>query len=278
MRARRDCSTTTLGDDAAVVLLPLGSHGVLGFETTSEELDASSVDLARILAANIEVALDRAEREARLETQNERLEQFASIASHDLCNPMATAEGYLEAYRESGDPAHADEIEAALERMDRLTDDLLELARHGRIVEPIDLVAVVERAWGSVPTDDAVLDLGADLEGTTYGDAERVQEALENLFRNSMEHGHTSANVGVCVRLERLRNGIAVSDDGPGIPDSKKGEVFDLGYTDSIDGTGYGLYIVDQIVTAHDWSIRVTDTDADDGGARFEITGLEFDD
>ncbi|USZ71166.1 PAS domain-containing sensor histidine kinase [Natronosalvus halobius] len=267
---------TTLADGAVVAVLPLGSHGVLAFETTSGTLEPFSVDLAQILAANVEVALDRAEREARLQSQNERLEQFASIVSHDLRNPMSTARGYLEAYRDSGDPAHADEIEHALDRMERLTDEMLELARHGRIVasvEPVELAVVVDRAWRNVPTEDAVLE--HDLEGVTYGDSERVQEALENLFRNSVEHGLERTAGGGRIRVERLPRGFAVEDDGPGIPDSRKDEAFDLGYTGSVDGTGYGLYIVEQIVTGHDWSIRVTD--GEDGGARFEITGLEFD-
>ncbi|WP_312911198.1 PAS domain-containing sensor histidine kinase [Natronosalvus caseinilyticus] len=284
---------TTLKDGAVVAVLPLGSHGVLGFETTSGTLEPFSVDLAQILAANVEVALDRAEREARLQSQNERLEQFASIVSHDLRNPMSTARGYLEAYRDSGDPNHADEIEHALDRMGRLTGEMLELARHGRIVdsvEPVELATVVDRAWRNVPTDDAVLE--NELKGVTYGDSERVQEALENLFRNSVEHGstnHSLANAhenavehglertagGGRIRVERIPQGFAVEDNGPGIPDSRKDEVFDLGYTGSVDGTGYGLYIVEQIVTGHDWSIRVAD--GEDGGARFEITGLEFD-
>ncbi|WP_425499219.1 sensor histidine kinase [Natronosalvus rutilus] len=248
---------------------------MLGFETTSGTLEPFSVDLAQILAANVEVALDRAEREARLQSQNERLEQFASIVSHDLRNPMSTARGYLEAYRDSGDPAHADEVEHALDRMERLTGEMLELARHGRIVdsvEPVDLAAVVDRAWRNVPIDDAVLK--HDLEGVTYGDSERVQ-ALENLFRNAGEHGLERTAGGGRIRVERIPRGFAVEDDGPGIPDSRKDEVFDLGYTGSVDGTGYGLYIVEQIVTGHDWSIRVAD--GEDGGARFEITGLEFD-
>ena len=49
--------------------------------------------------------------------------------------------------------------------------------------------------------------------------------------------------------------------------------VFDPGYTTNDDGTGFGLAIVDQIATAHGWEIRATD--ADGGGARFEITGVE---
>jgi signal transduction histidine kinase len=50
--------------------------------------------------------------------------------------------------------------------------------------------------------------------------------------------------------------------------------VFDLGYSSDPDGTGFGLAIVTEIVESHGWSVTVTDSDA--GGARFEISGVEF--
>ena len=50
--------------------------------------------------------------------------------------------------------------------------------------------------------------------------------------------------------------------------------MFDTGHTTAQQGTGLGLSIVEQIVEGHDWDIRITD--ANNGGARFEITGVEF--
>jgi len=63
--------------------------------------------------------------------------------------------------------------------------------------------------------------------------------------------------------------GFYVEDDGPGIPEKNREEIFDRGVTTEDDGTGFGLAIVDVIVGAHDWSITVTDSET--GGARFEI-------
>ena len=50
--------------------------------------------------------------------------------------------------------------------------------------------------------------------------------------------------------------------------------MFEPGYSEDEEGTGFGLAIVQQIVEAHDWRIRVTD--GEDGGARFEITDVVF--
>jgi len=71
----------------------------------------------------------------------------------------------------------------------------------------------------------------------------------------------------------RQINGFYVEDDGPGIPEAKRAAVFEAGYSSSENGTGFGLRIVKQVVTTHGWDIRVTDVS--EGGARFEITGVE---
>ncbi|PSQ00897.1 histidine kinase, partial [Halobacteriales archaeon QS_5_70_17] len=78
-----------------------------------------------------------------------------------------------------------------------------------------------------------------------------MQQLLENLFRNAIEHGGPD----VTVRVEPMANGFAVADDGPGIPPAGYQRVFDVGYTTAEDGTGCGSRIVRQIVDAHGWDI-----------------------
>lgn len=99
------------------------------------------------------------------------------------------------------------------------------------------------------------------------GDADRLYELFENLFRNAFEHGSTDG--GVTVRVGPLDAGFYVEDDGQGIPDNRGQEIFDHGFTTD-DGNGYGL----SIVNAHGWDVGVAESDT--GGARFEITGIEF--
>jgi signal transduction histidine kinase len=71
-----------------------------------------------------------------------------------------------------------------------------------------------------------------------------------------------------------LDDGFYVADDGPGIPPDDHEEVFTTGYTTAVEGTGFGLRIVEQVAEAHGWDVDVTDGSA--GGARFEITTVEF--
>jgi len=65
-----------------------------------------------------------------------------------------------------------------------------------------------------------------------------------------------------------------VADNGPGIPAAKREEIFDRGYSTQQDGTGFGLAIAEEVIEAHGATISVTDSE--DGGARFEIHGLEI--
>jgi PAS domain S-box-containing protein len=235
------------------------------------------------------VIRDIHERKAR----EERLSEFASVVSHDLRNPLNVVQGRLSLALESGDVSHLDAAAGAADRMEQLIEDLLTLARQGDSVgsvERIDVATAAERAWESVDTVGATLELA----GTTVVDAdpERFRELLENLFRNSVEHGvyqHSATydaisrrppndsslrdltvTVGTMSADDDGPTGFYVADDGPGIPPENREKVFDRGYTTAKGGTGFGLAIVEDIATAHGWAVRATESDA--GGARFEFT------
>ncbi|SEO55545.1 PAS domain S-box-containing protein [Halogranum amylolyticum] len=135
---------------------------------------------------------DQRERERELRRQNERLDEFASIVSHDLRNPLTVASGYLDLARETNDDANLEKVDAALGRMERLVENLLRLARKGQIVgetTPVELRTVATEAWGHVETADVELVLSLPTDETIDADYDRLVDLLENLFRNSVEHG-----------------------------------------------------------------------------------------
>ncbi|WP_347877779.1 GAF domain-containing protein [Halobacterium sp. R2-5] len=211
-------------------------------------------------------------RESELATQNDRLEEFASVLSHDLRNPLNVAEGSVELARTERDSEALQRASRALDRMNELVEDVLTLARTGQRVSEfasVDLREVAAGAWQTTATEDATLDVAASL-GPVAGDESRVRELFENLFRNAVEH----TNDDVSVTVGELDGGFYVADDGPGIPDSDRGEVFDAGFSTAADGTGFGLNIVRSIADAHGWDVRVTESET--GGARFEFTGAEM--
>lgn len=208
-----------------------------------------------------------------LERQNDRLKEFTDILSHDLKNPLNVLDGRIELYQQTGDPEHVKKVKQTIDRMDRLVEDLLRIARQGRVVRDpgkIDLSEVIETAREGTLPRTATLDY--DPVPKLMGDDDRLCQMFENLFRNATEHGGKSVTVRVAPREDGT--GFYVADDGPGIPDEIKSEVFDHGFSTESNDSGFGLSIVRTIIEAHGWDISVTD--AAGGGARFDITNTEF--
>jgi len=281
------------------------------------------------------IARDISERTAQkrqLRRQNEQLEQFASVISHDLRSPLSVAKAGVTVARRTGE-GHGDSLERvgrAHDRMGTLIENLLRLARNGQTMdetdlEEIELSAVVTRSWQTVSTDGAELCVEADQ--SVVADESRLRQLVENLIRNSVEHGSTSSRpqaddsvehgstssqrdshadnsvehgstssrpqaddsvehgstarqstatnetTDLTVRVGTLPGGFYIEDDGQGISESEREAIFEPGYTTHDEGTGYGLEIVRTVAEAHGWEINVTD--AAEGGARFEITGVE---
>jgi len=333
------------------IILPLGEYGIVVVGATEPaDFDEVGVWLARILANTVEAALDRAAREQeslehrrRLERQNERLDEFAGIVSHDLRNPLQVATARVGLLQEEMDSEHLDAIDRSHDRMATLIDDLLALGREGETVldiEPVDLESVARACWDTVGEPDASLVVETD--ATVRADRRRLQQLLENLVGNSVEHGSTRpvsqarqdtdgtrsadpavadapddavedgsttsrpqadesvqgnpSDPAVTVTVGTLadESGFYVADDGPGIPEAQRDDVFSSGFSTSEDGTGFGLSIVEHVADAHGWSVHVTDHESGDGtderdgsgtretdrspGARFEITGIDVTD
>ncbi|MGB9985459.1 PAS domain S-box protein [Salarchaeum japonicum] len=223
--------------------------------------------IAGVVTNNRDIT-ERKHHERELERQNEQLEQFAGVVSHDLRNPLSVADGYLTLARETQDSDALAEVARAHERMNDLIEDLLALARRGDGVQTetaLDLATVAEDAWQHVPTESATLDIATT--GTVYADRAILQQLLENLFRNATEHG------GDTITIALHENGFTVADDGPGIPEPDRERVFETGYSTRSSGTGLGLAIVAQCAEAHDWTIRATQSP--DGGAQFDLTNVQ---
>jgi signal transduction histidine kinase len=176
-----------------------------------------------------------------------------------------------EMHESEPDTDRIEQIKQAHTRMNDLIDDLLTLARQGETVsdmEPVTLGELAETAWRTVESSHASLQV--ETNQTVRCDTSRLQQLLENLYRNAVEHGGSA----VTVTVGEVDDGFYVEDTGPGIPENEREQVFEPGYSTATDGTGFGLRIVRQVAQAHGWTVRVTESEV--GGARFEITGVEF--
>nr|WP_252718752.1 PAS domain-containing sensor histidine kinase [Haloarcula sp. CBA1122] len=220
---------------------------------------------------------ERVERQRELERQNERLEEFASVVSHDLRNPLNVAQGAVDLLGEPADSEEAEliaKIDRSLDRMGCIIEDVLTLARQGQTVsdpKETELSTLASTAWTWIEAEQASMSVESSTE--LAADSGRVQDLLANLFRNAIEHN--DGDVEIEVGLLESNDGFYIADNGEGVEDDAD-DVFEMGYSSTEDGTGFGLAIVEQVAEAHGWEVSLTDSDS--GGARFEVTDVELHD
>ncbi|MFE9258975.1 ATP-binding protein [Streptomyces sp. NPDC006879] len=218
----------------------------------------------------------------------ERLRHFAADASHELRTPVANIRGHAELALRNRAPV-PDEVRHALQRIDaesqrmsRLVDDLLLLARldAGRPLErePVDLTRLIldsaDDARAAGPDHRFLLDLPEE-PVTVVGDSHRLQQAIGNLLANARTHTPPGSEVTVTLSTLPTHASVTVSDNGPGIPEELLGEVFgrfvrgDHARSRTTGSTGLGLAIVHAVVTAHGGTISVTSSP---GSTSFRLT------
>jgi PAS domain S-box-containing protein len=205
--------------------------------------------------------------------QKELLDDIIMAISHDLRSPLTVVRGHIELARETEDFNRLDAAEDALDRTVELLDYLRTLAQEGREVYDLGTVSIretAEDAWDVTQAEEA--SLSVEDEFSIMADRPRLQQLLENLFGNAIQHAgpHVTVTVG---RLDD-RHGFYVEDDGLGIPEADHLRIFEVGFSKDEDGTGFGLAISRRIVEAHGWEIRVFEGSS--GGARFEISDVTF--
>jgi two-component system OmpR family sensor kinase len=251
-RALRPLQTLAAGADAiersgdAAMRLPAGAPG----GRTPDEIARLADTLNRMLAA--------------LERSRERERRFVADASHELRNPLAALRGNAEYLARHGADAEAlADLREDAERLSRLVDELLQLAREdagGLPEEPVRLGDLARAAAGGR------VEVHVDDPGLVRGDASALERALANLVENGLRHGPPDGPVSVTVSAAADEVRLSVADAGPGIPPEHveaattrfwRGEE-----ARSHPGSGLGLALVRATAERH--------------GGRLEIDGARF--
>ncbi|ESP87896.1 putative signal-transducing histidine kinase / response regulator [Candidatus Halobonum tyrrellensis G22] len=240
------------------------------YEFSGSRLRHSERDVVGLVGVGRELG-GRKRHERTHERRNGRLDEFARTVSHDLASPLNVAQGRIELAREECDSEHLSEAAGAVSRAQELVEDAATLAQEddrSGDVEAVDLSPTVRDCWRNTETAEATLVV--DTELTIRAVRSRLQQLLENLIRNAVEHGGDT----VVVRVGGTDGGFYVADDGPGIPEGERDEVFEPGYSTGEDGSGFGLWIVSRVADDHGWEVEVTASE--EGGTRHDITGVDI--
>ncbi len=215
----------------------------------------------------------------RLERSNRELAEFASVAAHDLAEPLRVIEGYLHVLRSRrGDQLDDDArsyighaIDGA-ERLQDLIDDLLSYSRATTESAPftdVDLATTVGNAVGSLEV--RVAETNATVEvgplPVVSGNPRQLEQLFQNLIANALKFTAPGDSPSVEVSATAVPDGwqIDVADHGIGIASEHRERVFGmfkrLNGRDTYEGTGIGLAICRKVVDAHQGRIWVADSE-----------------
>ncbi|KDE58568.1 histidine kinase [Halostagnicola sp. A56] len=224
---------------------------------------------------------------AELERSNERLEQFAYTASHDLEEPIRMVTSYLslleDRYADDLDEDAEEFIEYAVdgaERMKAMIDALLQYSRvetRGEPLEPVDLDEVLATVRKNLEVQIEESDASIEPEALprVLGDRGQLQHVFQNLLSNAIEYSEDEPpRVTISADREDSMWTVSVRDRGIGIPAEHQESVFEvferLHAHEEHTGTGIGLALCKRIVERHGGDIWV---DSEPGeGATFSLT------
>ena len=233
----------------------------------------SAIIMIRDISQRKWVETEREKLIQELEEKNSELERFTYTVSHDLKSPIITIRGFLGFLEQDAQTGNLSRLRAdvqrisdAADKMQTLLNELLELSRIGRLVNPpsvvpfneivVDAIAIVQ---GRLQTSHAQVRVQDGMQ-SVYVDRQRIAEALQNLIDNAAKFTKDSPVIEVGQAGEEGGMPVFfVSDDGIGIDPIHHERIFGLFNKLDADseGTGIGLALVRRIIEVHKGRIWV---------------------
>jgi signal transduction histidine kinase len=273
--------------EAAARALAQGRTDVRASEAGGDEVSTLAHEFNRM-------ADDLQQRAAALSASDKARRQLLADVSHELMTPLTAIRGYIETLSMADLPLdqrtrerYLDVVGQETYKLEAIIGDLLDVARleggAGMVnAEPVSVEElfrrIVDRHQPTIHQNriGVTVDIAPDAE-EVVGDAQRLEQALQNLASNAIRHMPDGGALTLAAQRQGDRIRIAVEDTGPGIPPEHLPHVFDRFYkadasragTKIPSGSGLGLSIVQTIVGRHGGEVRASNRP--EGGAAFEI-------
>ncbi|WP_248897833.1 sensor histidine kinase [Haloplanus halobius] len=264
------------------LITPLGAHGVMNLGATDpSEFDDDDILLAKLLAANVQAALGRAERERALERQTDQMEFFNSILRHDVLNAITVIKSRAEFLT---DDLEGEQLRDA-ETIVTWCTDVKDIVQEVR--------TVLETLTGEGDPDLNPVEVGTELRAevqrvrSTYPDVifnttipddvvvianDLLGDVLGNIVTNAVDHNETDGlTVSITAEKQDDCAVVRIADNGQGVSADRKEMIFrrdETGHAKST-GSGFGLFFVDVMVKEFNGDVWVEDNA--EGGATFVV-------
>ncbi len=205
---------------------------------------------------------------------------FAVTVAHEVKNPLGIIKGALDILRKEGIDEQVratmiSYVEDEIRRLDMLIRDFLDFSRPRSLsFKKTNLTSflrnLVERMNLEWEPKRVVIDFKTSVqEATIQADKDALSRAMVNIIKNACEASPEGSRVTIGLFDEGSFFKVVVSDLGDGIPDEKKGEIFEPFFTGKSKGTGLGLTLTKKLIEAHMGQIEVKDNEPT--GTRIEI-------
>jgi signal transduction histidine kinase len=230
------------------------------------------LELAIMLHTYREDLTAKAARQERLATFG----QLVGSIGHELRNPLGVIESSVFLLR--GRPGEDDRTRKHLDRIadqvllsNQIITGLLDMVRDRPVPrDRVPVASLLAGAAGAVPRPPGVsVEVAAPEDLAVTGDAVSLRQALVNLILNAVEAACPDGEVRVVARPDGGAVAFAVDDDGPGIPESVRGRLFEPLITSKSHGNGLGLALVKRVAERHGGSVAHEPLPG--GGTRFTL-------
>ncbi len=222
----------------------------------------------------------------RVDEVEEERRRFASIASHDLSEPLRTIHGFAsllqrkyEGQLDETADGYLRHILDGTRRMQRLIDGLLvygRIGRQGTAFEPVSLDAVLRRVVNDLDAriEEVQATVLVDELPEVQGDRTQLEQLFQNLLLNALKfHGERPPHVEVSAERGDGEWRLSVTDRGTGVPPDQREAIFAMftrGGSGDERGAGIGLAVSARVVANHGGRIWVEDNPS--GGSTFQFT------